>query len=126
LGDSLAIALVGSGERIMAKTAVTFAVHDPTQLVVGVVAEKPEGIARSLRLLPGQNGQTSAIVTLDARDLPEKVEAWSTLDRLIWQDVDASTLSAGQIAALRGWLASGGRLVVVGGTSGTATLTGMP
>src|SRR5438445_487868 len=39
-GDSLDIALVGTGERIMAKTAVTFAVHDPTQLVVGVVAEK--------------------------------------------------------------------------------------
>ena len=46
------------------------------------------------------------------RDLPTRVEAWGALDRLIWQDVDSSQLNTEQLAALRGWVAGGGRLVI--------------
>jgi hypothetical protein len=48
------------------------------------------------------------------------------MDRLVWQDVDASTLSTEQLTALRGWLALGGRLLIVGGTTGIGTLGGFP
>ncbi|MFL5777862.1 MAG: hypothetical protein ACJ761_02860, partial [Chloroflexota bacterium] len=47
-------------------------------------------------------------------------------DRLVWQDLDSSRLSAGQLTALRGWVAGGGRLVIVGGTAGPAALSAFP
>ncbi len=116
-----------AGDRTVAKRTVAFSVHDPTQLVVGVVAERPQRIVESIRLLPNQSGLSApAIVTLAPADLPEKVESWSTLDRLIWQDIDTSLLSPQQLDALRGWLASGGRLVVAGGTAGPSVLGGLP
>ena len=63
---------------------------------------------------------------LTVADLPERPEAWSALDRLVWQDVDAGQLSAEQLAALRTWLAGGGRLTIVGGTGGLGLLAGFP
>jgi hypothetical protein len=54
------------------------------------------------------------------------VEAWGTLDRLVWQDIDSSRLTTEQLAAMRGWIAAGGRLVIVGGTAGPSSLSAFP
>jgi hypothetical protein len=118
------VALVADG-RTVATKSVSFSVHDSTQLIVGIVAEQPQRIVPQLNLLPAANGQATAIVPLSAADLPDRVEAWGALDRLIWQDVD-SQITPGQLAALRGWLAGGGRLVIVGGTGGPSVLAGFP
>src|SRR5688572_11247719 len=107
-GGSLDVSLVAGGRTIATKP-VAFTVHDTTQLVVGVVAERPQGIVPNVDLLPSPNGTRAAIVPLGLEDLPERVEAWATLDRLIWQDVDSSQLSPDQLAAMRGWIAAGGR-----------------
>ena len=42
----------------------------------------------------------------------------------MWQDVDTSELTPAQLACLRGWIAGGGRLVIIGGTAGADSLTG--
>ncbi len=60
---------------------------------------------------------------LSVADLPDRVEAWSALDRLIWQDTDSATLSTEQLEAMRGWIAGGGRLIIVGGTAGPSSLS---
>ncbi len=124
-GGTLDVVLVDGG-RTVATSEVAFTVHDAAQLVVGVVAERPEGIVPRLDLLPAENGSRAAIVPLQPADLPERVEAWAPLDRLIWQDADSGQLSPGQVTALRGWLAGGGRLVIAGGTAGGAMLSGFP
>lgn len=124
-GGALDVLLVANGQTI-AKQPVRFAVHDTTQLVVGVVAERPQGIVPELDLLPSPGGARPAIVALSPADLPDRVEAWSAIDRLIWQDVDTVDLTTEQLAALRGWLAAGGRLVIVGGTAGPSVLSGFP
>jgi hypothetical protein len=121
---SLDVTLVAGGQTV-AKKSIPFTLHDNTQLIVGIVAEQPQRIVPAVNLAPGANNQAAAIVTLAPADLPDRVEAWAAIDRLIWQDVDTQ-ISAAQLAALRGWLASGGRLVVVGGTSGPAVLAGLP
>ena len=72
------------------------------------------------------SGTPAVIVPLTVADLPGRVEAWDPIDRLVWQDTDASTLRPEQLAALRGWLAGGGRLTIVGGTNGPASLAGLP
>jgi hypothetical protein len=124
-GQSLEVSLV-DGDTTIAKTKVAFTIHDLTQLVVGVVAEKPGGIVGNINLLPNQNQVAPQIVPLELADLPERVEAWGGLDRLVWQDADSSRLTDGQLQALQGWVAGGGRLVIVGGTAGPNTLTAFP
>ena len=120
-GRDLNLALVDGATEI-AKAKVPYTIHDGTQLVIGVVAERPQDIVSSIHLLPNQNQVAPLIVPLDPSQLPDRVEAWGALDRLIWQDVDSSQLSKAQLASLRGWIAGGGRLVIVGGTSGPSAL----
>jgi hypothetical protein len=124
-GRELEIALV-SGSSTVATTTARFTIHDPSQLVVGIVSERPGDIIADLDLLPNINQVKPVTVTIDPAGLPTRVEAWSALDRLIWQDTDSASLTNEQIAAMRGWLAGGGRLLVVGGTSGPSSLSAFP
>jgi hypothetical protein len=117
---------LADGATTIASTKVPFKVDDPTQLVVGIVAEQPGDLVGNLGLLPNQNNLAPVVLPLSPEDLPERVEAWATLDRLVWQDTDASRLSAAQVAAMRGWIAGGGRLVIVGGTAGPSILSSFP
>jgi hypothetical protein len=109
-----------------ATAKVSFSVPDNTQLVVGVLAEKPAPVVAALRLPPSISGTPAVVFPLTAADLPGRVEAWDPIDRLVWQDIDATTLRPDQLAALRGWIAGGGRLTIVGGTSGASSLAGLP
>jgi hypothetical protein len=115
-----------SGGTIIARQNVAVTIHDPGQLTVGVVADQAAPIVGTLSLPAIQNQQPAVVFPLAVGDLPTRIEAWSALDRLVWQDVDASSLSSEQLAALRGWLALGGRLVIVGGTTGVGSLGGFP
>ncbi len=124
-GGNMKVQLV-SGDRVVSEALVATAVHDQSQLVVGVVSENPARIVSELRLLPNQSGAAPSIATLTPADLPERIQAWSALDSIVWQDVDAATLTPAQVAALRVWLAGGGRLVIVGGTAGADSLSGFP
>jgi hypothetical protein len=124
-GQDIEVLLV-VGDQTIARQKVAFTVHDVNQLVVGVVAAQPAGIVAGIQLPAVQNSANPVLVPLDVSDLPDRLEAWSSLDRLIWQDVDSNTLSTQQLAALRGWLALGGRLIVVGGTAGPGVLSGFP
>ena len=124
-GRAVKVELI-SGDKSLASAEVSYLVHDANQLVVGIVAEKPDGIIRELKLDPGSNGLAPAVVSLGSADLPDRLEAWGTLDRLIWQDVDSNSLTPQQLTAMRGWIAGGGRLVIVGGSAGIGTLSGFP
>ncbi len=124
-GGNMTVELV-SGGQVIAKSPVAIALHDQSQLVVGLVAENPARLVGQLDLLPNQNGLAPVIVPLSVADLPERVQAWAPLDRLIWQDVDAASLTPAQLAALRTWIAGGGRLVIVGGTGAADVLSAFP
>jgi hypothetical protein len=124
-GKQLEVLLV-DGDDVLARQKVEFTVHEASQLTVGVVAAQAQGIVAGIQLPAGQNNLAPVIIPLDPSDLPERLEAWQALDRLIWQDVDTNALSTRQVAALRGWLALGGRLIVVGGTAGPGVLSGFP
>lgn len=123
-GRALEVQLA-SGDTTIARQTIAFSVHDNSQLVVGIVAEQPQRIVPQLNLLPGPSGAAAAIVNLTPADLPERVEAWAALDRIVWQDVDTQ-LTTAQLAALHGWLAAGGRLVIAAGTGGPSVLSGFP
>lgn len=122
-GSRLEVALVAA-ETVVTRRPVAFALHDAGQLVVGVVAERPGPLVAALGRLRDPSGPQPAVVQLGPADLPDRPEAWSVLDRLVWQDVDAGQLSPEQQAALRTWLAGGGRLTIAGGSGGLGLLAG--
>jgi hypothetical protein len=123
-GD-LEVALVVDGATPLEAT-VRPTYHNQEQLVIGVVAEVPDRLVAPLRDLPQTQGALPAVLDLAVADLPEHAAAWTALDRLVWQDADSTLLTPAQVDALTAWLAQGGRLVIVGGTSGPAILGGFP
>ena len=124
-GSELEIVLVSGNEKV-ASTKAKFSIHDTSQLVVAVVAERPEDIIGDLRLPPNQNQVAPLLMGITPEDLPERVEGWNMLDRLVWHDVAADRLTTAQLASLRGWVASGGRLIIAAGTGGPNTLAAFP
>jgi hypothetical protein len=124
-GREIKVDLVEGDDEITSATA-DYSVRDASQLVVAVVAERPQGIVAGLSLLPNQQQQAAVTLALTPADLPSRVEAWGAIDRLVWQDIDSNLLEPDQLAALQGWLAAGGRMVIAGGTAGPATLSAFP
>ncbi|MEO6350896.1 MAG: hypothetical protein ABIP53_09625, partial [Candidatus Limnocylindrales bacterium] len=123
-GSRLNVDLV-SGTQVLATQQVRITSHDAYTPIVAVIAERPEGFTRDIQdALVNPNVQTSTVITLQIGDLPSRVEAWAAIDRLVWQDVDAAQLSTTQLEALRLWVGAGGRLTIVGGTTGFATVRG--
>jgi hypothetical protein len=124
-GREIEVSLV-NGATTIATTKATYQIHDGTQMIVGIVAERPGDIIGDLDLLPNVNNVKPLTIGLQPSDLPDRVEAWGSLDRLVWQDVDSNQLTPEQIKALRGWVAGGGRLIIAGGTAGPASLSAFP
>jgi hypothetical protein len=92
-----------------------------------VVAERPEAIVGDIRAgTSSPNFNPPVIVTVGPDELPSRIEAWSAIDRLVWQDMDSTALTEAQVEALRGWVTAGGQLAIVGGTTGTSTLDAFP
>jgi len=123
-GHNLSLSLLANQASIQT-LSVPYQVHNADQMVIGVIAERPQGITAKLAIR-SNTGTLSAAATLGAADLPDRVEGWAALDALVWQDTDSNQLSAEQLTALRAWLAAGGRLVIVGGTAGIGTLSSFP
>lgn len=113
-------------DQVVDSVDVAYLVHEATQLVVGVIAERPQALVSQINLPANPFGAQPALVPLSVADLPTRTEGWSTLDRLVWQDIDSNELSPDQIDAMRRWVAGGGRLVIVGGSAGIGTLSAFP
>ncbi len=96
----------------------------PADFLVGVVASDGS-LLNGLAGLNTPNGDRVAVAHLDLADLPESLQAWSTLNMLVFNDVDTTPLSEGQQAALRHWVSQGGRLVVGGGPNAAQTIAGL-
>ena len=128
-GSTLKVDLVVD-DTVLTTVDVPIKSHDAYSPIVAIVAEHPEGFERDVTSAAAPNpqfgGQATSVLKLQPADLPQRVEAWSAIDRLIWQDVDTASLSAGQLKAMQLWVGAGGRLVILGGTTGTTTLTALP
>jgi hypothetical protein len=125
-GHDIVVDLMVAGHS-MATTKVPITVHDSYQPIVAVVAEDPGRIVPDvIAALTNPNTPSPAVVGLKPADLPSRIEAWSAIDRLIWQDTDTAQLDEGQLAALQTWLGLGGHLVILGGSTGATTLGSFP
>jgi hypothetical protein len=125
-GTKFAVSLVDASGTPVARQELRVTSHDPSQPIIGVIAERPNGIIGDIKAAATSPNATPVVVQLTTADLPPRVEAWSAIDRLIWQDVDSGALSDEQRSALETWVGAGGRLVILGGTTGTTTLGAFP
>jgi hypothetical protein len=111
---------------IVARGEVPFT-RDQGRFEVFVVAERPDRLAGDVQdWLAARGGAAQTIAAIGVEDLPGRVEAWGAADRLVWQDVPADALDPEQTMALRGWVALGGHLLILGGSTGAATLAAFP
>ncbi len=83
-----------SASRRSRRPRSTFTIHDASQLIVGSSPRSPGDIVAGIDLAaqpePASRRRSSRSTP---EDLPERVEAWGGLDRLVWQDVDSNRLT---------------------------------
>lgn len=111
-----------SGATVHATATIPVEARNPAALGVVVVAERPEQLVGSVRAAASLGStEEPEIVAVTPENLPLRVDPWSAVDVLVWHDVDSNRLDAAQLDALRTWVAMGGTLVVVAGSTGVAT-----
>ena len=92
-------------------------------LLIGLLADDPS----SYDVL----GEVSSAVTrarvvpLQFADLPDRAHGWEAMDALVISGVDTGVISDQQRAALKLWLAQGGKLLVIGGPKWQGTTAGL-
>jgi hypothetical protein len=115
-----------SGDSVHASVRVAVDAGQDERRVY-VVAEHPERLTPALTAALQAKGTSNAkMVAISPDDLPPRVEPWSSVDMLVWHDVDSMRLDAPRLVALQAWLATGGNLVVIGGSLGTTMFGGFP
>ncbi|MCI0575073.1 MAG: hypothetical protein L0332_05795 [Chloroflexi bacterium] len=122
--SSLTVELLDERERVVETVrtnALTRLAMD--DLLYGVVTPEPGefGLLEDIYADRGDAG----VAFLDVSQLPAAAAAWNALDVIIFHDVDTAQLAAEQLSALKGWLGTGGQLVVAGGPAWQRTTAGL-
>lgn len=122
IAQRVQVQLLVDGQQIERQTIRLQPYTGETQMV-GLVSAS--GAGRRITDL-AVDGPLLRAVGLTLADLPEQAEGLSSFDALVLDDVPTAELSAGQRAALEGWVARGGQLVVGGGAGAARSLEGLP
>lgn len=109
-----------NGRTVLATGSVYPVGVDTGTLLIGVLAGSAQDYAWILPAI--QHRVTAHVVRLDAATLDPEAQALSTFDVIVLTNVDSSQLDTAQTAAIRGYVQSGGSLLLVGGPSWQKTL----
>ncbi len=96
----------------------------PYDYFVGVIADNRDTL-NFLAGLQSSAGSPVSVAHLQTSDLPAQAGGLAAFDALIFNGVDTSGLSAGQVDTLNDWVAGGGKLVVGGGPNAGLTVSGL-
>lgn len=113
-------------KQVLASQKVAVSPRPNLNYLVGIVA--PQRGALSILgtiILPGQS-RLKELLDLTLADIPERAEGLRSLDSLVLNDVDTSSLTPEQKQALLAWVRQGGRLIVGGGAGAQRTASGLP
>ena len=115
-----------SGGEVLASQTVNVSPEPNVNYLIGYIA--PEQGALSLLKtidLPGQR-RFIVPVAVSLSEIPERAEGLRSLDTLIINASDTSSLTPKQQAALETWVRQGGRLVAGGGPEAGQVAAGLP
>lgn len=108
--------------RLLVEQALSGLVRlPPDNLLYGVVSSDVGEFTFLERIVGRRSVAKVAFLELD--QLPETAVVWSSLDVLVFNDVDTGQLSSAQLDALKAWISNGGQLVVTGGAGWQKTVT---
>lgn len=116
-----------NGAQELARESAPLTLVPNNSFLVGIIAPRADAFnALSGVTLDSGVSRPVRSVSMNLRDIPDRVEGLTNLDALIISDVDTSALSAEQGRALAAWVRGGGRLMLGGGASAARTLSGVP
>ncbi len=92
-------------------------------LLYGVVSNEPAELDFLDNVKGGRVDAKVAFLTTS--DLPMVPTAWNALDVVILSNIDSSQLTESQLNAMRGWVSTGGQLVVTGGPGWRQTIAAL-
>jgi hypothetical protein len=110
--------------KVLAKVKASLQPLPAETYLIGVVSDDPAALSY-LAGLPAIGNRRFHVAHLAPEDLPIQGGALQGMDVLVLHAADTSSLSDGQRVALRGWIALGGHLIVVGGPDAERTAAGL-
>jgi hypothetical protein len=115
-----------SGTETLAAQKISVNPQPNIAYLTGIIAPE-RGALSTLQTIeiPGAK-RPHEVIDLKLADLPEKYEGLRSLDLIVLNDTDTSSITPAQAAALESWVRRGGRLVVGGGANAQNTLSGLP
>ncbi|HTP02673.1 MAG TPA: hypothetical protein VMJ64_14955 [Anaerolineales bacterium] len=119
---TLTVSLLMNGKAV-AGSKVTRQCVLSNDMIIGVAADQPGSYDLLKQIDLSQGHVFTAQVHLN--DLPPQAQGWETLDGLVISGVDTAVLTDAQRAAMKSWVASGGKLVVIGGPQWQAAAAGL-
>lgn len=111
------------GDKVLQKVKLSANCFTGNILLVGVVSDTPAAFDGLSDITPLKG--TVRVAQLRITDLPERSQAWESLDALVISNVDTDALTAPQLQALESWLGLGGKLLVTGGSQWQRTTAGL-
>jgi hypothetical protein len=127
---ALEVQLVDDGENVLILQKVQVKPQPNINFMVGLVAPE-RGVlsliagATASDLARSTRPRSLVLIDLPVTELPEQPQALGSFDCLILNNVDTSSLTPAQRAALESWVRQGGRLVIGGGAGARKTVSGL-
>jgi hypothetical protein len=111
------------GKKVLEKVNLSANCLTSENMLIGVLAEDPSpyNVLNDVKPITG----FTRVALLRPSDLPEKPQAWDSLNALVVSNVDTGILTSDQRQALESWLGAGGKLLVTGGPSWQGTVAGL-
>lgn len=122
-GNEINISFV-SDDQVLYQTRYGARFVSADNVLVGVLASSPSAL-NFLAGLQNVYGDPLSVAHMTVADLHPETQGLSSLDVLIFNDIDTSMLTPAQQAALVDWVVAGGHLIVAGGPNGAATASGL-
>jgi hypothetical protein len=112
-------------EEIVLSQKTTVRAQPNINYLIGVATQR----RGALSLLPSMQlpgGRLPVTLDVNLETLPDRSEGLRSLDCLILNDTDTSSLTPEQVDALVSWVQQGGRLIIGGGVGALQTTAGLP
>jgi len=114
---------VRDGKRILKQVSQRINCLATESMIFGVLAGDPSSYDVINDIRP-MNGYVR-LAQLNISDLPDRPQVWEALDGLVISNIDTGTFSLEQKQALQTWIASGGKLLIIGGHNWQGTISGL-
>ncbi|MBN1583483.1 MAG: hypothetical protein JXA89_22430 [Anaerolineae bacterium] len=123
----LEVRLVSTGQdELLLSQNVAVKAQPNINLLIGLVTPQRGALSLIASAPSAQINRPVVLIDVPISDLPERLEGFSSLDCLVINDVDSSSLNPRQQAALEAWVRHGGRLVIGGGAGARQAVSGLP